>query len=68
MKKHKPSNNMAQRLARDTRGATFVEYIILVGLVALFCIGAYKTFADAVTAKVDDQATKIGDIGNSTGN
>jgi pilus assembly protein Flp/PilA len=50
-------------LAQDTRGAGMVEYIILVGLVALFCIGAYQTFGDAVTAKVQEQAGEVGTIG-----
>ncbi|MDF3066767.1 MAG: hypothetical protein K0R38_2368 [Polyangiaceae bacterium] len=49
-------------LARDTRGAGFVEYIILVGLVALFCIVAYQAFGKAVTAKVQDQASAVGNI------
>jgi Flp pilus assembly pilin Flp len=48
-----------QALARDTRGAGFVEYIILVGLVALFCIVAYQAFGDAVSAKVTEQAGKV---------
>lgn len=52
-----------QELARDTRGAGFVEYIILVGLVALFCIVAYQAFGDAVTAKVNAQAAAVGNIG-----
>ena len=48
-----------EELARDTRGAGFVEYIILVGLVALFCIVAYQAFGDAVSAKVQEQAGKV---------
>jgi Flp pilus assembly pilin Flp len=52
-----------EQLARDTRGAGFVEYIILVGLVALFCIVAYQAFGDAVTAKVNDQAAAVQNIG-----
>jgi len=48
-----------QELARDTRGAGFVEYIILVGLVALFCIVAYQAFGGAVSAKVQQQAGKV---------
>jgi Flp pilus assembly pilin Flp len=48
-----------QELARDTRGAGFVEYIILVGLVALFCIVAYQAFGGAVSAKVTEQAGKV---------
>jgi len=51
-----------QELARDTRGAGFVEYIILVGIVALFCIAAYRTFGNAVTTKVQNQATEVGNI------
>ena len=53
-----------QELARDTRGAGFVEYIILVGLVALFCIAAYQAFGDAVTQKVEEQAEEVTGIGN----
>jgi Flp pilus assembly pilin Flp len=48
-----------QALARDTRGAGFVEYIILVGLVALFCIVAYQTFGKNVSTKVTEQAGKV---------
>jgi Flp pilus assembly pilin Flp len=52
-----------QELARDTRGAGFVEYIILVGLIALFCIIGFQKFGDAVKAKVQDQAATVGTIG-----
>lgn len=48
-----------EEFARDTRGAGFVEYIILVGLVALFCIIAYQAFGGAVAAKVQDQASRV---------
>jgi Flp pilus assembly pilin Flp len=51
-----------QKLARDTRGAGFVEYIILVGLIALFCIIGFQTFGDAVKAKVEEQAGTVGTI------
>ncbi len=48
-----------QQLARDTRGAGFVEYIILVGLVALCCIIAYQAFGNTVSAKVTEQADRV---------
>lgn len=48
-----------QALARDTRGAGFVEYIILVGLVALFCIIAYRAFGENVANKVKEQGTAV---------
>jgi Flp pilus assembly pilin Flp len=53
-----------RELSGDTRGAGFVEYIILVGLVALFSIVAYQAFGDAITAKVNEQAGKVQGIGN----
>jgi Flp pilus assembly pilin Flp len=62
MKKENPMSIKIQpvrELARDTRGAGFVEYIILVGLVALFCIVAYQAFGDAVSGKVKEQAGKV---------
>jgi len=46
-------------LVRDTRGAGFVEYIILVGLVALFCIAAYTVFGQDVSTKVQEQAGRV---------
>lgn len=48
-----------QALARDTRGAGFVEYIILVGLVALFCILAYRAFGEQVSNKVQEQGNAV---------
>jgi Flp pilus assembly pilin Flp len=48
-----------EELARDTRGAGFVEYIILVGLVALFCIVGYEAFGKAVKAKIEEQAGEV---------
>ena len=54
------------KLLSSTRGAGFVEYIILVGLVALFCIAAYQAFGDAVTDKVNEQAEEVGGIGTAT--
>jgi Flp pilus assembly pilin Flp len=50
------------KLIDSREGAGFVEYIILVGLVALFCIGAYEGFGDAVSQKVDEQAEGVSGI------
>lgn len=58
------TKDMVIKLARDTRGAGFVEYIILVGLVALFCIVAYTTFGGNVSTKVNEQAGEVMGIGN----
>jgi Flp pilus assembly pilin Flp len=55
-------SSQLSKLYKSTRGAGFVEYIILVGLVALFCIGAYTTFGGSVDAKVNEQAGRVGGI------
>lgn len=51
-------------LVRDTRGANMVEYIIIVGLVALIAIVGFTTFGDDVKGKIEEQSTKVKDIGN----
>ncbi len=53
-----------QKLVRDTEGAGFVEYIILIGLIALACIAAYTTFGTDVQQKVQQQGTAVTGIGN----
>lgn len=55
-------NSHLSKLHQSTQGAGFVEYIILVGLVALFCIGAYQTFGESVTGKVEEQAGEVDGI------
>lgn len=51
-----------RRLARDTRGANLVEYIMLVGLIAIICIGVFTTFGDKVKGNASNQAAEIGKI------
>lgn len=51
--------NRISNLMNDTRGGTFVEYIILTGLVALFCIAGYRAFGTSVATKVQQQATQV---------
>ncbi len=53
-------------LVRDTRGANMVEYIVLVGLVALICIAGFKLFGGSIKEKITNQATAVGGI-NATG-
>ncbi len=47
------------RLARDRRGANMVEYIILVGVIALIGLVAFRTFGTNVSNKVNTQATTV---------
>lgn len=44
---------------KDTRGANLVEYIILVGVVALIALAGFKLFGKNVNEKVKDQADKV---------
>ncbi|APR84490.1 Hypothetical protein A7982_09839 [Minicystis rosea] len=44
---------------KDTRGANLVEYIILVGVVALIALAGFKIFGQKVNQKVQDQSGKV---------
>lgn len=51
-----------RNLLKDTRGANLVEYIILVGVVALIAIAGFKIFGTKVTDKVREQSDSVGAI------
>jgi len=53
-----------QQFLRDNRGANLVEYIILVGVIALIAIAGFKIFGEKVDEKVQEQAGKVEQIGN----
>jgi Flp pilus assembly pilin Flp len=57
-----------KRLLRDTRGANLVEYIVLVGMIALLSIGAFKVYQNKVRGKVVEQAKTTGAINHGSGN
>ena len=48
-----------QALERDTRGASFMEYVVLVGLIAIVCIAAYQAFGSAIGDKVQEFGTTV---------
>ena len=52
------------KLIKDNRGANLVEYIILVGVIALVAIAGFKIFGEKVDSKVQEQANKVEQIGN----
>jgi Flp pilus assembly pilin Flp len=56
------------QLFRDTRGANMVEYIILVGIVALLGIFGFKQFSGAVSTEIQNQGTTVSGINNAPGN
>ena len=52
-------HNVLRRFIQDTRGANLVEYIILVGVVALMAIAAFKTFGKTVQDKVASHGSVV---------
>ena len=54
--------NRKLSLLRDTRGANLVEYIILVGVIALIAIAGFKAFGNRVNDKVNEQAGSVSGI------
>jgi len=56
-----------KRLLADSRGANYVEYIILVGVVALLTIAGWHYFGDAVRSKVVAQGETVANLGGPPG-
>ncbi|HEY2735985.1 MAG TPA: Flp family type IVb pilin [Polyangiales bacterium] len=53
---------LARRIANfvdDQRGASFIEYIIVVGLVAIIAIAAFQTFGTKVVDKLTQETTAL---------
>jgi len=51
-----------RRFLKDSRGATMVEYIILVGVIAMLAIGAFRLFGTAVKGKVQQQQGTVDSV------
>jgi len=46
-------------LARDTRGLSTVEYVIILVLIAVLAIGTWRQFGSSVKAKITTSTTGI---------
>jgi pilus assembly protein Flp/PilA len=57
-----------ERFVRDQKGATLVEYIILVGIVALIAFGGFKAFGTNVTTSIKAQGASVGSVNTALGN
>ena len=53
-------------LLHDTRGANMVEYIIIVGLVAIIAIAGFTAFGGQVTTAINGQGNTISTIPTSS--
>jgi Flp pilus assembly pilin Flp len=51
-----------KRLSSDTRGVTFVEYIILISAVAIAGIAAWQQFGDSVANHVRGSTVTFGNL------
>jgi len=49
-------------LIKDTRGAGMVEYIILVGVVAILAIAGFKAFGGQISQKIQTQGTTVNGV------
>ena len=58
--------NKLRKLVEDTRGASLVEYIILVGMVALIAFAGFKAFGTSVMNKINHQSSAVDGINDST--
>jgi Flp pilus assembly pilin Flp len=47
---------------KDNYGANMVEYIILVGVIALIAIAGFKFFGNKVNEKINQQSDAVEDI------
>ncbi|HEY6464320.1 MAG TPA: hypothetical protein VIY73_29330 [Polyangiaceae bacterium] len=56
------SKHLARRLAADRCGANMVEYVILVGMVALIAFAGFKYFGNQTRAKIDQQGDALQSI------
>jgi Flp pilus assembly pilin Flp len=56
-----------RHVARDTRGATLVEYVILVGVVAIIAFVGFQTFGTKVRTKINNQAAFVDGVPDKSG-
>jgi len=47
------------KFVKDTRGANMVEYIILVGVVAILAMAGFKIFGGQVKQEIQGQGTTV---------
>lgn len=51
----------------DQRGASFVEYVIVVGLVAIISIVAFQNFGKAIVTKLGEETSAVSGLQISGG-
>lgn len=54
--------NMLQRLQKDERGATMVEYLIIIAVVGVAAIAVWTAFGDTIKSKLGEQTSEVADL------
>ena len=44
---------------RQERGASLVEYVLLLSLIVLVCLASLTAFGEGITGSVDDSASRV---------
>ena len=52
----------AKQLAKDTRGANMVEYIIMVGLIAIIAMAGFRYFGTQIQQKINQQGQTVNGV------
>jgi len=63
----KKNISSVRNFVRATRGANMVEYIILVGIIALLCIGGFGFFGKETNRVIGAQAKTVGTVNTIPG-
>jgi Flp pilus assembly pilin Flp len=61
-----PKKPGVKTLLRDKRGAGMTEYIILVGVIAMLAIVAFRFFGSSVSKKIQEQGDVVKNIKTPT--
>jgi pilus assembly protein Flp/PilA len=56
-----------QQLAKDTRGANMVEYIIMVGLIAIIAMVGFRFFGTQINQKINQQGNTVDSVTGAEG-
>jgi Flp pilus assembly pilin Flp len=51
-----------RNLAKDTRGANMVEYIIMVGLIAIIAMAGFRFFGSNINQKINQQGQTVNGV------
>lgn len=57
---------MRHSIRAKERGASLVEYSLLIALIALVCVAAVTYFGEATGAALDDSAVAVRDAGSGS--